>query len=72
MYFKIDTDISLILTNFIRSAFFVTAITWNKTGNRIYTGTSKGYFNMIDVETNKVRRFIINMKLTCTKETYYM
>lgn len=37
-----------------RPAFFVTAVSWNKTGSKLYTGTSKGYLNIIDVATNKV------------------
>lgn len=39
------------------SSFFVTAISWNKSGNKIYTGTSKGYLNIIDAATNKVKSF---------------
>ncbi|KAI8079092.1 WD domain-containing protein [Gilbertella persicaria] len=35
-------------------SFYVTAVIWNKTGNRIYTGTSKGHLNIIDVESNKI------------------
>lgn len=34
--------------------FFVTAAAWNKTGTKIYTGTSKGYLNVVDVESNKI------------------
>lgn len=37
------------------TSFVVTAVSWNKTGNRIYTGTSKGHLNIIDVETKKVK-----------------
>ncbi|KAG1585374.1 hypothetical protein G6F47_002995 [Rhizopus delemar] len=37
-----------------KNAFFVTAIAWNKAGTKIYAGTSKGYLNIIDVETNKI------------------
>ncbi|KAI9482771.1 MAG: retinoblastoma-binding protein-like protein 5 [Benjaminiella poitrasii] len=36
------------------TSLLVTAISWNKTGNRIYTGTTKGYLNIIDVEKNKI------------------
>jgi uncharacterized protein YfaS (alpha-2-macroglobulin family) len=38
-----------------RSSFFVTAVSWNKAGTKLYTGTSKGYLNIINVTTNKVR-----------------
>jgi COMPASS component SWD1 len=36
------------------TSFVVTAVSWNKTGNRIYIGTSKGHLNIIDVETKKI------------------
>jgi COMPASS component SWD1 len=39
---------------FFRNSFLVTAVSWNKAGTRIYTGTSKGYLNIIDVESNKI------------------
>ncbi|KAG0164447.1 hypothetical protein DFQ30_009940 [Apophysomyces sp. BC1015] len=32
----------------------VTAIAWNKTGNMIYTGTSRGYLNIINAETCQI------------------
>ncbi|KAI8983127.1 WD40-repeat-containing domain protein [Pilobolus umbonatus] len=37
-----------------QGSFYVTTATWNKSGNLIYTGSSKGHLNIIDVETNKV------------------
>ncbi|KAI8371652.1 WD40-repeat-containing domain protein [Radiomyces spectabilis] len=33
---------------------YVTFATWNKTGHRIYTGSSKGYVNIIDAESLKI------------------
>ncbi|KAK4519026.1 Rho guanine nucleotide exchange factor [Mucor velutinosus] len=42
---------------------YVTALAWNKAGNRIYTGSSKGHLNIIDVETNKI---IYNTRITNT------
>ncbi|KAI8347654.1 WD domain-containing protein [Blakeslea trispora] len=46
-----------------KASFYVTAIAWNKTGSRIYTGTSKGHFNIIDVESNKI---VYSMRITST------
>ncbi|CAO3684972.1 unnamed protein product [Rhizopus microsporus] len=37
-----------------KNSFLVTAVSWNKAGTRIYAGTSKGYLNIIDVESNKI------------------
>ncbi|KAI8879674.1 Set1 complex component swd1 [Backusella circina FSU 941] len=33
---------------------YVTAVSWNKKGDLLYTGTSKGYLNIIDLETIKI------------------
>ncbi|KAI9272430.1 WD domain-containing protein, partial [Sporodiniella umbellata] len=38
----------------VRHPFFVTAAAWNKAGTKVYTGTSRGYLNIIDVEGSKV------------------
>lgn len=37
-----------------KSSSYVCAISWNKTGTRIYAGTSKGYLNIIDPLTMEV------------------
>ena len=34
---------------YYRSSSYVTAVAWNKTGTKLYTGTSKGYLNIIDI-----------------------
>ena len=40
-----------------KASSYVTAVAWNKTGSRIYAGTSKGHLNVIHPSTQKVRRF---------------
>jgi COMPASS component SWD1 len=37
---------------------------FDRTGAYIYTGTSKGHFNVIDVETREVLRFTLVFRLT--------
>ncbi|KAI8646203.1 quinon protein alcohol dehydrogenase-like superfamily [Parasitella parasitica] len=37
-----------------KATSYVTALAWNKAGSRIYTGNSKGYLHIIDVESNKI------------------
>jgi COMPASS component SWD1 len=37
-----------------RPTSYTTSVSWNKNGDRIYAGTSKGFLNVIDVESRKV------------------
>ncbi|KAI8977098.1 WD40-repeat-containing domain protein [Mycotypha africana] len=40
---------------------YVTAISWNKAGNRVYTGTAKGYLSIINVDKLKM---VYSLKVT--------
>ncbi|KAI8577441.1 hypothetical protein K450DRAFT_251655 [Umbelopsis ramanniana AG] len=42
---------------------YTTAISWNKSGDRIYAGTSKGFLNVIDTQT---RKLIYSVRITNT------
>ncbi|KAG2186066.1 hypothetical protein INT43_002504 [Umbelopsis isabellina] len=42
---------------------YTTSVSWNKNGDRIYAGTSKGFLNVIDVESRKI---IHSMRITST------
>ncbi|KAI7862490.1 Set1 complex component swd1 [Spinellus fusiger] len=46
-----------------KSSAYITASVWNKTGTLIYTGTSKGYLNIIDAST---RKMIYSSRITST------